>query len=62
MRSDVARMIYRRVEYNVEGIGRGVWKWSATVDSVSVTGLATSETQAVAGAENAIDQALALKK
>lgn len=57
MRSDVARMIYRRVEYPVEGIGRRVWKWLASVDGVSIMGLATS----VAGGENAIDQTLALK-
>jgi hypothetical protein len=36
----VARMKYRGVEYSLDqGIGRAVWKWSATVDGVSITGL-----------------------
>jgi hypothetical protein len=57
-----ARMKYRCVEYSVVRIEGGVWKWSASVDGVSIMGLATSDSEAVAGAENAVDQALALKK
>ena len=59
---DEARMRHRCVEYSVVRIEGGVWKWSASVDGVSIMGLATSESEAVAGAENAVDQALALKK
>jgi hypothetical protein len=55
-------MRYRCVEYSVVRIEGGVWKWSASVDGVSIMGIATSESEAVAGAENAVDQALALKK
>ena len=56
-------MKYRCVEYSVvQGILPRVWKWSAPVDGVSIMGIATSESEAVAGAENAVDQALALKK
>ena len=59
---DEARMRHRCVEYSVVRIEGGVWKWSASVDGVSIMGIATSESEAVAGAENAVDQALALKK
>jgi hypothetical protein len=39
----VARMKYRGVEYSLDqGIGRAVWKWSARVDGVSITGLPSS--------------------
>jgi hypothetical protein len=54
-------MRYRCVEYSVVRIEGGVWKWSASVDGVSIMGIATSESETVAGAENAIDQALAKK-
>jgi hypothetical protein len=57
-----ARMKYRCVEYSVVRIEGGVWKWSASVEGVSIMGLATSESEAVASAENAVDQALTLKK
>jgi hypothetical protein len=57
------RMKYRCVEYSVyQDIGSGVWRWSASVGGVSITGLATRESEAVAGAENAIDRALVIKK
>jgi hypothetical protein len=52
-------MKYRCVEYSVvQGILPRVWKWSAPVDGVSIMGLATSETEAVADAQNVIDRAL----
>jgi hypothetical protein len=48
---------YRGVEYTVvQGIGRGVWKWSASVEGVVVTGKTRSA--AVTAAEKAIDRAL----
>jgi hypothetical protein len=56
-------MEYRNIEYAVvQGIERGVWKWSASVAGVVVTGQAHSKSAAVAEAEKAIDRALALKK
>jgi hypothetical protein len=50
---------HRDIAYTiVQGEGR-LWKWSALVDGVTMMGLATSRSEAVAGAESAIDQALA---
>ena len=55
-------MEYRNIEYAVvQGIKRGVWKWSASVAGLVVTGQAHSKSAAVAEAEKAIDRALALK-
>ena len=54
---------YRNIEYTVvQGIGRQVWKWSASVADVVITGQAHSKSAAVVEAEKAIDRALALKK
>jgi hypothetical protein len=56
-------MKYRDIEYAVvEGIGRHLWKWSASVADVVITGQAHSKSVAVVEAEKAIDRALALKK
>jgi thymidine phosphorylase len=56
-------MEYRDIEYTVvQGIGRDLWKWSASVADVVITGQAHSKSAAVAEAEKAIDRALALKK
>ena len=56
-------MEYRDIEYTVvQGIGRHLWKWSASVADVVITGQAHSKSAAVAEAENAIDRALAPKK
>jgi hypothetical protein len=56
-------MEYRNIEYAVvQGIERGVWKWSASVAGVVVTGQEPSKSAAVAAAENAIDRALVQKK
>ena len=56
-------MKYRDIEYTVvQGIGRHLWKWSASVADVVITGLAHSKSAAVVEAEKAIDRALALKK
>jgi hypothetical protein len=55
-------MEYRDIEYTVvQGIGRHLWKWSASVADVVIMGQAHSKS-AAAEAEKAIDRALALKK
>ena len=56
-------MEYRDIEYTVvQGIGRHLWKWSASVADVVITGQAYSKLAAVIEAKQAIDRALALKK
>jgi hypothetical protein len=56
-------MEYRGIEYSVvQGIRRNLWKWSASVANVVITGQAHSKSEAVAAAEKAIDRALAPKK
>ena len=56
-------MKYRGIEYAVvQGIGRQVWKWSASVAEVVIRGQAATKSEAVAEAERAIDRALAPKK
>jgi hypothetical protein len=56
-------MRYRGIEYAVvQGIGRNLWKWSAPVANVVMTGQAHSKSAAVVEAEKAIDRALASKK
>jgi hypothetical protein len=56
-------MKYRDIEYSiVQGIGRNLWKWSASVADVVIMGQAAIKSEAVAEAEKAIDRALAPKK
>jgi hypothetical protein len=56
-------MKYRDIEYAVvQGVGRHLWKWSASVADEVITGQAYSKLAAVVEAEKAIDRALALKK
>jgi len=56
-------MEYRDIEYAVvQGIERGVWKWSASVAGVAIIGEQSTRLAAVAAAETAIDRALAQKK
>ena len=56
-------MEYRHIEYTlVQGIGGNIWKWSATVAGVLVTGQEHTKADAVVAAEKAIDRALAVKK
>ena len=58
-----AMMEYRGIEYTVvQGIERGVWKWSASVSGVVISGQQPVKIEAVAAAEKAIDRALAAKK
>ena len=52
-------MRHRDIEYSlVQGLGRHLWKWSATVADVVITGQAATKSEAVAEAERAIDRAL----
>jgi hypothetical protein len=56
-------MRYRDIEYTVvQGIERGVWKWSASVAGAVIMGQAATKSEAVAAAEKAIDRALAAKQ
>jgi hypothetical protein len=56
-------MKYRNKEYTVvQGIERGVWKWSTSVDDVVIRGQAAIKSKAVTAAEKAIDRAHASKK
>ena len=56
-------MRYRDIECTVvQGIERGVWKWSASVAGAVIMGQAATKSEAVAAAEKAIDRALAAKK
>jgi hypothetical protein len=51
------------IEYTVlQGIERGVWKRSASVAGVVITGQAAIKSKAVDAAEKAIDRALAAKR
>jgi hypothetical protein len=56
-------MKYRHIEYAVvQGITRGVWKWSASVAGFVIMGNEQTRSAAVAAAEKAIDRTLAQKK
>jgi hypothetical protein len=56
-------MEHRGIEYSVvQGIRRNLWKWSASVANVVISGQAATKSEAVAEAERAIDRALAPKK
>jgi hypothetical protein len=55
-------MEYRGFEYTVvQGIERGVWKWSVSVKGVVVMGQRPTRSEAVTEAEKAIDRALVVK-
>jgi hypothetical protein len=56
-------MKYRDIEYTVvQGVERGLWKWTASVAGVVIMGQAGIKSKAVAAAEKAIDRALGSKK
>jgi hypothetical protein len=56
-------MRHRDIEYSlVQGLGRHLWKWSASVADMVITGQAATKSEAAAEAEKAIDRALAPKK
>jgi hypothetical protein len=55
-------MKYRGVEYTVvQGIERGIWKWSASVEGMIITGNEQTRPAAVTAAEKAIDRAITTK-
>jgi hypothetical protein len=55
-------MEYRGVEYTVvQGIERGVWKWSASVEGIVVMGNEQTRPAAVIAAEKAIDRVLSAR-
>jgi hypothetical protein len=52
-------MRYRGVEYTVvQGIERGIWKWSAFIEGKIVTDNEQTRPAAVTAAEKTIDRAL----
>ena len=58
-------MEYRGIEYKIiQGIERGVWKWSVSLGDPKMikVGQAKNKQDAVAEVERAIDSALARKK
>jgi hypothetical protein len=56
-------MEYLGVEYTVvQGIGRHIWKWAASINAKPRTGQAATKSEAVAEAERAIERALTSKK
>jgi hypothetical protein len=57
-------MKYRDVEYSiVQGVERGKWMWSPSLDTnVKTSGQANNKPAAVIAAERAIDRALGPKK
>jgi hypothetical protein len=56
-------MKYQDIEYTVvQGIERGVWRWTASLAGVVIRGQAAIKSEAVAAAEKAIDRALTSKK
>jgi hypothetical protein len=56
-------MRHRDIEYSlVQGLGRHLWKWSASVADMVITGQAATKSEAAAEAEKAIDRALARKR
>jgi hypothetical protein len=55
-------MEYRGFEYTVvQGIERGVWKWTASVGGVVLVGNEQTRSAAVNSAEKAIDRAIIIK-
>ena len=58
-------MEYRGVEYTVvQGIERGIWKWSVSLGEpkIIMVGQTKTKQDAVAAVEHAIDKALARKQ
>jgi hypothetical protein len=52
-------MQYKGAEYRVvQGIDRGLWKWSVSVAGMVLTGQEETRPAAIAAAEKAIDRAL----
>jgi len=58
----VVEPLFMPVVLPVQGIERGVWKWSASVKGVLVMGERPTRSWAVAAAEKSIDRALVIKQ
>src|SRR6266851_4817224 len=59
----LSAMRYRDIEYTVvQGIGRQLWKWAVSFESIHLRGQGATKSEAIAEAERAIDRALAPKK
>ena len=56
-------MEYQGLQYNViQGIERGSWKWSVSVDGMMLRGETETKWAAVTAAQKAIDKALAARR
>jgi hypothetical protein len=56
-------MRYRDIEYTVvQGIERQLWLWEVSFEETHLKGQAATKSEAVAGAERAIDRTLARKR
>jgi hypothetical protein len=56
-------MKYRDIELTVvQGLGRQIWKWSASVKGIAIRGQAAIKAEAVSEAERLIDRVLAPTK
>jgi hypothetical protein len=54
---------HRDIEYTiVQGLGRELWKWTVTINSMALRGQAATKSEAIADAERAIDRAQAPKQ
>lgn len=54
---------HRDIEYTVvQGLGRQLWKWTVTINDMTLRGQAATKPEAIADSERAIDRALAPKK
>ena len=52
-------MKYQDIEFTiVQGLGRELWKWSLTIEDVTLKGQAATKSEAIAEAERAIDRSL----
>jgi len=56
-------MEYQGIRYNViQGIERSAWRWSGSIQGMSLAGQAETKSDAIAAAESAIDRAMKAKK
>jgi hypothetical protein len=56
-------MEHQHIEYTVvQGIERGFWKWSVSVEGMVVSGQEETRSEAIAAAEKAINRARAIKR
>jgi hypothetical protein len=54
---------YQDIEFTiVQGLGRELWKWSLTIEDVTLKGQAATKSEAIAEAERAIDRSLSRNK